>query len=84
MKIITGNRRRLATLVVVTTGALTGTGILSGCQQVQPWQKSALARETMRPGGPVTELSKIDQHVYTSKEAVKGGTGIGGGGCGCN
>ncbi len=56
----------------------------TGCQHVQPWEKSTLAKETMRASGPMPELGRIDQHVYTSKEAVKGGTGIGGGGCGCN
>lgn len=63
---------------------LVSTLLLGGCQTVQPWQKATLAKPSMRAGGPVPELGKIDQHVYTSKEAVKGGTGIGGGGCGCN
>lgn len=58
--------------------------LFAGCQSVQPWEKSTLAKETMKAGGPVPALGGIDQHVYTSKEAVKGGTGIGGGGCGCN
>ncbi|MGQ5521986.1 DUF4266 domain-containing protein [Chitinimonas sp. PSY-7] len=57
---------------------------LSACQSVMPWQKAALAQDTMKPAGPVSALSKLDLHVYTSKEAIKGGTGIGGGGCGCN
>ncbi|HQA35203.1 MAG TPA: DUF4266 domain-containing protein [Casimicrobium huifangae] len=26
----------------------------------------------------------FSQHVYFSKEAASGGTGVGGGGCGCN
>jgi len=59
-------------------------GFSSGCVQVQPWQKGTLAQKTMQAGGPVPELGKIDQHVYYSKEAVTGGTGVGGGGCGCN
>lgn len=58
--------------------------LLAACQSVQPWEKSTLARETMKAGGPLPALGGIDQHVYTSKEAVRGGTGIGGGGCGCN
>lgn len=58
--------------------------LLAACQSVQPWEKSTLARETMKAAGPVPALGGIDQHVYTSKEAVRGGTGIGGGGCGCN
>lgn len=58
--------------------------VLSGCQAVQPWQKSTLAQETMKAGGSVPALGKIDGHVYYSKESVRGGTGVGGGGCGCN
>ena len=57
---------------------------LVGCQAVMPWQKATLALDTMKPAGPLPALSKQDLHVYTSREAVKGGTGIGGGGCGCN
>lgn len=59
---------------------------LSACStvDVQPWQKATLAQDTMKPAGPVPALSKIDAHIYYSKEAVRGGNGIGGGGCGCN
>jgi hypothetical protein len=57
---------------------------LSGCAHVEPWEKAKLAKDTMRPAGPVDALAKIDSHVYTSKEATRGGTGVGGGGCGCN
>jgi Domain of unknown function (DUF4266) len=61
--------------------------VLSGCaniKPVEPWEKSTLAKETMKPGGTVPALGKIDGHVYYSKEAVRGGSGVGGGGCGCN
>ena len=58
--------------------------ILGGCAHVEPWEKATLAQETMKPAGPVPALGKIDGHVYYSKESVRGGTGIGGGGCGCN
>lgn len=64
--------------------ALPLSGLLCGCESVQPWEKATLAKETMSAVGPVPGLSKIDQHIYTSKEATKGGTGVGGGGCGCN
>lgn len=57
---------------------------LTGCASVEPWQKSTLAQDTMKPAGPVPALAKIDGHVYYSKESVRGGTGVGGGGCGCN
>ena len=65
----------------------TSLGLLSGCAQIQtvePWEKSTLAKETMKPAGPTPALGKIDNHVYYSKEAVRGGAGVGGGGCGCN
>ena len=58
--------------------------INTGCAAVEPWQKSILAQDTMKPNGPTPALSKIDGHVYYSKESVRGGTGVGGGGCGCN
>lgn len=59
-------------------------GLLSGCADVQPWEKGTLGRDTMKPDGAVPALAKIDTHVYYSKEGVNGGSGVGGGGCGCN
>lgn len=58
--------------------------VVTGCSAVQPWEKNTLAQDTMKPAGPVPMLSRIDGHVYYSKEAVRGGNGVGGGGCGCN
>jgi hypothetical protein len=59
---------------------------LSGCASfgnVQPWEKGTLARPemTFNDGHP---FSRYDDHIYTSREASSGGTGVGGGGCGCN
>jgi hypothetical protein len=68
-------------------GVVVSLVVLTGCvnvQPVNPWEKSTLAKETMKPSGPVPALVRIDGHVYYSKEAVRGGTGVGGGGCGCN
>jgi hypothetical protein len=59
--------------------------MLGGCiSPVQPWEKSTLAESAMKPAGTVPALVRIDGHIYYSKEAVRGGTGVGGGGCGCN
>ncbi len=61
---------------------------LSGCShlmpaEVKPWQRGTLAREDMAlTPHPVQEM--IDEHIYFSKEAASGGSGVGGGGCGCN
>lgn len=63
--------------------ALAGLSACSMIQPVQPWEKGILSRpemtfETDRQDAAFTE------HVYFSKEASSGGSGVGGGGCGCN
>lgn len=59
---------------------------LAGCsliQPVQPWEKGMLSRPAM-----TFETDRLDsaftEHTYFSKEASSGGSGVGGGGCGCN
>jgi hypothetical protein len=62
--------------------------LLCGCStasavRVRPWERAALADETMNPdrdplGAAMTE------HIYFSREAASGGRGVGGSGCGCN
>jgi len=55
----------------------------SGCQNVKPWQRGTLGDITMRPDrDPLTVT--FNEHVWFSREAVFGGRGVGGGGCGCN
>jgi hypothetical protein len=60
--------------------ALGGCGLI---QPVQPWEKGMLSRPEM-----TFETDRLDaaftEHVYFSKEASSGGSGVGGGGCGCN
>ena len=59
--------------------------MLSGCvKDVKPWEKETLAKETMKVSGTNPLITKFEEHIYFSKEAVKGGSGISGGGCGCN
>ena len=58
---------------------------LAGCATSPPqaWEKGALARPDMTMGGdPLAQ--RFDRHIYDSKENASGGTGVGGGGCGCN
>ncbi len=63
-------------------------GILTGCShftptKVKPWERGIMAREDMAlVPNPVQE--GLDEHIYFSKEAASGGSGVGGGGCGCN
>jgi hypothetical protein len=59
---------------------------LSACSSMeppQPWQKGDLARPAMRMDSDPLE-ARFTAHTYFSKEAASGGTGVGGGGCGCN
>ena len=58
-------------------------GATSGCKQVKPWQRGALADPTMRADRDPLGLA-FDEHIYFSREAASGGGGVGGGGCGCN
>jgi hypothetical protein len=63
-------------------------GGLAACGQFQlhapqPWERGLLAKPEMRlDGDPLQQ--RFDQHIYTSKENASGGSGVGGGGCGCN
>jgi Domain of unknown function (DUF4266) len=70
------NRLRIIFLL-----ALAGSTV--ACSTVKPWQRSHLADYTMRPDrDPLT--GSIAEHVWFTREAFAGGSGVGGGGCGCN
>ena len=58
-------------------------GLLGGCTNVQPWQRGTLADRTMRADRDPAGLA-MSEHIWFSREAVTGGRGVGGGGCGCN
>lgn len=65
--------------------ALTVVLVLAGCSLSPPraWEKDLLAR----PGMAIDTGHlgrRFDDHIYTSRENASGGTGVGGGGCGCN
>jgi hypothetical protein len=66
--------------------------IVSGCgtvrnitvkEDVKPWQKEILAQKSMQFPQDGMQ-SYADDHIFFSKEASTGGSGVGGGGCGCN
>jgi len=57
--------------------------LLTGCANVQPWQKGHLAKKEMAFEGDPLQ-ARYQQHIYFSKENASGGYGVGGGGCGCN
>ena len=65
---------------------------VSGCEtisnmsvkeEVKPWEKDILAEDTMQIPRDSMQ-SYLDDHIFFSKEASSGGSGVGGGGCGCN
>jgi hypothetical protein len=65
-----------------------GAALLSGCAglkpaAVKPWERDILARPAMQVD-PNPMITGCDDHIYFSREASKGGSGFGGGGCGCN
>ncbi len=70
----------------ITTIALVAF-LLMGCsmiEEVKPWEKENLAKPIMQFEGLHPEVTKFESHVYFSKEASRGGSGVAGGGCGCN
>ncbi|MEZ5498095.1 MAG: DUF4266 domain-containing protein [Steroidobacteraceae bacterium] len=64
---------------------LLGLATLGGCSSlgVRAWERDLLAQREMSLAGEAVD-SRIDDHLYFSKEAATGGRGFGGGGCGCN
>ena len=63
-------------LLSLTLSACSGLG-------VKPWQRGHLAKQKMHLD-PYPLDSFLDEHIYFSKETSNGGSGVGGGGCGCN
>ena len=57
---------------------------IAGCgTTVHPWDRDLLAEKGMGLNAHPMLLA-IDDHIYFSKEGSTGGSGVGGGGCGCN
>ena len=57
--------------------------LLGGCVRVAAHQREYLAKPTMNPEADPLE-QKLDTHITEYREGSIGGTGVGGGGCGCN
>lgn len=68
--------RAVGVMIILTT---------SGCALTppKPWEKDLLARPAMALDADPLDR-RFTQHIYTSKENSSGGSGVGGGGCGCN
>lgn len=64
-------------------GLLASLSACSAITPVQPWEKGVLAKPAMSFESDRLE-AQFAEHTYSSKEAASGGSGVGGGGCGCN
>ncbi len=67
-------------LILLAAMAMT---LTSGCANVKPWQREHLADYTMQPDRDPLGTSQAE-HIWFSREEASGGSGVGGGGCGCN
>lgn len=67
-------------LVLLTVVAIGGCATFD---PPKPWEKGELVRPAMQFDADRLSARARD-HIYSSKEGVYGGYGVGGGGCGCN
>ncbi len=84
----TNNDIRRVSCVLVVAAALMMTGCVSvggalSYQEVKPWERGELSQDAMQPVLDSMDQS-VDDHIYFSREASTGGSGVKGGGCGCN
>jgi cytochrome c biogenesis protein ResB len=73
--------RRPVFILLIVLLSISGTGC--SIEPVKPWEKDLLAQKKMQLTPNPLE-AYLDEHIYFSKEASSGGSGVGGGGCGCN
>ena len=70
-------------LICLLTSACSTMSNMNVSEEVKPWEKGVLAQQAMQfPQDKMFAFS--DKHIFFSKEASTGGSGVGGGGCGCN
>lgn len=79
MKMMSKIVLRIGAVAALAAGA-------TGCSAITPvqaWEKGTLAKPEMLMEGDGLE-ARFNEHIYNSREAASGGSGVGGGGCGCN
>jgi hypothetical protein len=57
--------------------------LLTSCSTVKPTQRAILADPVMQMGAEPHQ-DEVLVHALDNREGSKGGTGVTGGGCGCN
>jgi hypothetical protein len=75
--------KRLTGSIILTLAALCAQGC-AALGKVEAFEKGDLAKEEMTFGAANPLEMKFHEHIYASKENATGGSGVGGGGCGCN
>ena len=77
------NRIHTPALVTLALVMLAMVASLSGCVTVRAQQRAVLADPVMQFGGePKSEAMRV--HAIDNREGSFGGSGVAGGGCGCN
>ena len=81
--ILTRGRSRATLGDVLRKALVLAACLVSGCVTVEPHQRGVLSTRLMQLTPDPVE-GKLDGHVYEYREGAIGGSGVGGGGCGCN
>ena len=72
-----------ALALAAALGGCSIVGDVTEIEPVRPWEREVLARDDMQLiTDPMDE--SVDEHIYFSREAARGGGRVRGGGCGCN
>ena len=71
----TNTMKKIATIIFIVL-------LVSGCVRVKVYQRETHAKKSMQDKPQV--VSKLEGHVHEYREGSIGGSGVGGGGCGCN
>jgi hypothetical protein len=75
-----GTRAGRRVLAALVTSVLTAS---AGCATVSPQQRAILADPTMQFDAEAKHDAAL-RHAVENREGSMGGTGVSGGGCGCN
>ena len=80
-------RRNLWTALRATLLGLAAAGALGACAMPEPWvkpyERERLADPLMKVNRDALAAKHLE-HVHEVREGSRGGTGVQGGGCGCN
>lgn len=75
-------RRSIPRLLLVIVGIVSQLA-MSGCVTVKPQQRAVLADPIMQFEGDPQAAAQV-RHAIENREGSFGGSGVSGGGCGCN